>query len=167
MISHQQSMKSMSHLKIQHRNFPFPLQSITSVPQWCTLCWSDSSNLSLLRLQSSPLLGKTNKHTILLHTHTCSWVYSSEVFFFFFFAFSHPIERIQYFSVLCHTRQADSSSFKLVRRQQVAFSYGSPTEQSLPFRQLLSSRATCQKAPLGTDSSDNKANLPGVRTLLH
>lgn len=124
-------MKSVSHLKIQCRNFPFPLRNNTmSVPQWCTLCWSDSlptchvsdpsRHLSLARSIGTRLIPHTTTPT---HTH------------------AHPAHRdraasflplppplggfsIYLFLCMCHTRQnkTDSGGFKLVRREQIVFS---------------------------------------------
>lgn len=130
-ISHQQSMKSMSHLKIQHRNFPFPLQSITSMPQWCTLCWSDSFLICHVWDSSHHLFLARWTSTRFYYTHTpargCTAVS--------FLPFSPPLRgyNISLFLCICHTRQrtADNGGFKLVRRQQIAFSYGPPTEQRI------------------------------------
>lgn len=117
-------MKSVSHLKSLCRNFPFPLQnSITSMPQWCTLCWSDSlltchiwdsnHHLFLARLMGTRFITHTHKPP-----HGCTAV--SIV------PFPPPLRgyNISLFLCMCHTRQstADSSGFKLVEREQIASS---------------------------------------------
>lgn len=100
-------MKSVSHLKIQRRSFPFPLwNNRTSVPLWCMLGWSDSlptchvwdpsCHLSLARSIGTWLI--PHAHTFAPYTHTrCLRALGSE-----FSALSSTIKRIQYLSVPVH-----------------------------------------------------------------
>lgn len=149
-------MKSVSHLKIQPRNFPFPLWSHRmSVPPWCTLCWNDSlsnchvwdpsPHLSLARSTGTWLTPHTHAHPALRHTAVR------------FLPFPPPLGGfdIYLFLCMCHTRQskADSGGFKLLRKEQISFllSHGSAEHRvSFPFGQVLSSRAACPRAVLGT-----------------
>lgn len=114
-------MKSVSHLKIQPRNFPFPLWSHRmSMPPWCTLCWSNSlstchvwdpsPHLSQARSTGMWLTPHTHAHPALRHTAGR------------FLPFPPPLGGfdIYLFLCMCHKRQSktDSSGFKLLRKEQ-------------------------------------------------
>lgn len=165
---------SESSFKIHRRNLPFPLwNNITSAPQCCTLCWSDSlptchvwdpsCHLSLTRSIGTRLIPHTPPP---LHTHAHEHTAVS------FLPFPPPSEgfSIYLFPCMRSTRQSktDSSGFKLVRREQILFSLMVQLTTGWVF---LLGKCSLQEPPVKGQlwkhrSSDREVSLPGARSLL-
>lgn len=160
-------MKSVSHLKIQPRNFPFPLwRHIMSVPPWCwsnslSTChvWDPSPHLSQARSTGTWLTPHTHAHSALRHTAGR------------FLTFPSPLGGfdIYLFLCMCHKRQSktDSSGFKLLRKEQTVFSLMVQLSTGWVF---LLGKCSLQEQPVKGQfwehSSDSKVSLPGARSLL-